>query len=114
MKTFKLILIALILNSCSGTLKVVPVCRHYSIFTAITWENLTRERVLIGLGPSKNPDIWHAQSAVVDSAGNVKNWLTYKNGTVTIGEKEDFDPVEMIEPGVYFEMLSGRKYVVNQ
>jgi hypothetical protein len=114
MKTIKLILIALILNSCSGSQEVVPVCRHYSIFTAITWESLTGDRVLIGLGPSGDSDIWHSQSAVVDSDGNVKNWLTFKNGVVTIGKKDDFQPVEMIEPGKYFDMLSGRKYVVSQ
>ena len=56
-------LIILLFSGCANTPKVKPVCRHWTLFNAITYHDLTGKQTRIVVYPIKvNPNISHSEA----------------------------------------------------
>jgi hypothetical protein len=86
------VLLVCLLISCAGT-KVIPVCRHKAVYTAISYGDIENKKVRIVVGPSHiidNKWIFHAQAqAYVNGSWE---WLVLDYGEVGIGNLEHFQP----------------------
>ena len=78
MRPASLFVLIILLFGCT-TLSEKPVCRHTAVYSAITWQDLTGEKVKIIVGrtaKSENGEIVsHAQAINEDGEWLYYNWL---------------------------------------
>lgn len=103
-----LIILLIILPSCSSSTKqqITPICRHYALFAAITWENVHNEKVVIAVGPGKV--LWHAQAVIDENL--LTKWLVWEQDHFEIGRQEKFFPINIYTPTEFFILLNQGKF----
>lgn len=103
--------IALLIQGCSSTKvpqTVTPICRHYALFGALTWKNLTGQKTGIAFGYTKSGEP-HVQAYVTDKDGLIIGWLRYQNGSWQLGKKDRFQLMEALDAVDYYQRVYNYK-----
>jgi hypothetical protein len=82
------VLIVLLFVGCASH-SVKPVCRHWAIFEAVTYNNLTGcETRIIGYPTKANKGHAQAQARLADGW----HWLKHTRDAVIVGDKVIYEP----------------------
>ena len=98
----KKIILLILLTSCTT---IAPVCRHSSIYSAITYSDLTKQPAGIAVGYWNGESTLHSQAFTVDSKYKLQ-WLALSNGEVAISKMDNFSP-----SGIYQIVEFESKYI---
>lgn len=88
MKNLIIIPILILLAGCFTTTH--PICRHNSVFAAISWGDITKSHVGIAVGFTDDKDR-HAQAFTVSSENKII-WLDVHDGKIIQCQKHNFYP----------------------
>lgn len=101
MHKYLILILIFIITGCASGYK--PVCRHYSVMSALTYGDYSGCIVRIATGPIvSDPNKWHAQAqAFVDGEWV---WIKYKDGRVKIAKQDHFVPVKFYTVQEYLDL----------